>query len=213
MSQKTHLAAVFDCRTIIVGYYNVIIIIIVIIQLACAYNEDDLYHTGRIDLPGMHKHIEGQTVDYIKIESENQKSGLIILLVLFHSVCPYKYYCLKCFTELQTLFIYLFKLVFFLLSNFKEPTKQKKVTKNPPSCSLELLQLAMIIIKYYYYTTCTYMCIQYRRPFPYRSDRSALYGKGRLYCMRVHRIYTWLLDSRKAWAANIAIEWLPCTSI
>ena len=26
MSQKTHLVAVFDCRTIIVGYYNNIII-------------------------------------------------------------------------------------------------------------------------------------------------------------------------------------------
>ena len=41
-------------------------------------------------------------MNYIKIESENQKSCLIIL-VLFHSVCPYKN-CLKCFTELQTLF-------------------------------------------------------------------------------------------------------------
>ena len=43
-------------------------------------------------------------MDYINIESENQKSGLIILLVLFHSACPYKNYCLMCFTELQTLF-------------------------------------------------------------------------------------------------------------
>ena len=53
MSQKTHLAAVFDCRTIIVGYYNKIIIF----QLACtcAYNIDDLFHTGRIDPPGMEK--------------------------------------------------------------------------------------------------------------------------------------------------------------
>ena len=50
-------------------------------------------------------------MDYIKIESENQKSGLIILLVLFHSACPYKNYCLKCFTELQTLF----KCFFFYL--------------------------------------------------------------------------------------------------
>ena len=58
-------------------------------------------------------------MDYIKIESENQKFGLIILLVLFHSACPYKNYCPKCFTELQTLFIYLFKFFFFfLLSNF-----------------------------------------------------------------------------------------------
>ena len=52
MSQITHLAAVFDCRTIIVGYY-----ITIIIQLACtcAYNIDDLFHTGRIDPPGMEK--------------------------------------------------------------------------------------------------------------------------------------------------------------
>ena len=28
-------------------------------------------------------------MDYINIESENQKSRLIILLVLFHSACPY----------------------------------------------------------------------------------------------------------------------------
>ena len=68
---------------------------IIIIQLACAYNIDDLYHTGRIDPPGMEK------VVYI--------------------VCAYYTY--------------------------------------------------------------------------------------------VHRIYKRLLDSRKAWAANIAIEWLPCTSI
>ena len=79
-------------------------------------------------MASLHKHIEGQTVDYIKIESKNQKSGLIILLVLFHSACPYKHYCLKYFTELQTLFIYL---SFFFF--FKGPTKQKKkiVAKNP----------------------------------------------------------------------------------
>ena len=45
------------------------------------------------------------------------------------------------------------------------------------------------------------MCIQYRRSLPYRADRSARYGKGRLYCMRVllyvHQIYTWLLDHVK----------------
>ena len=51
MSQTTHLATVFDCRTVIVGYYNIMIII----QLACAYNIDDLYHTGWIDPPGMEK--------------------------------------------------------------------------------------------------------------------------------------------------------------
>ena len=63
--------------------------LVIIIQLACAYNIDDLYHTGRSNPPGMEKVayicvyytyniiilIEGQTVDYIKIESENQKSG------------------------------------------------------------------------------------------------------------------------------------------
>ena len=53
------------------------------------------------------------------------------------------------------------------------------------------------------------MCIQYRRFLPYRADRSARYGKGRLHCMRVLYIRTWLLDSRKEWVANIAIEWLP----
>ena len=55
ITKKTHtphLAAVFDCRTIIVGYYNYNNIII---QLACAYNIDDLYHTGRIASPGMEK--------------------------------------------------------------------------------------------------------------------------------------------------------------
>ena len=43
------------------------------------------------------EHVEGK-LDYIDNESENQKFGLIILLVLFHSACPYKNYCLKCFT-------------------------------------------------------------------------------------------------------------------
>ena len=95
MARKNHLAAVFDCRTIIVGYYNNNNNII--IELACEYNVDDLYHTGRIDPPGTEKVV---------------------------------------------------------------------------------------------YIVCTYYSI-----------------------IRIHRIYTWLLDSRKAWAANIAIELLPCTSI
>ena len=38
----------------------------------------------------LHKYIVGQTVDYIKTERENKKSGLIILLVLFHSAHSYK---------------------------------------------------------------------------------------------------------------------------
>ena len=89
-------------------------------------------------MASLHMHIEGQTVDYINIEGENQKSGLIILLVLFHSACPYKIYCLKCFTELQTLFIYLFK--FFCFFSRDQLTMQKKnVTKTPPSCSLEII--------------------------------------------------------------------------
>ena len=55
MSQNTHLAEVFDCRTIIVGYYNYNNNNIIIIKLACAYNKDDLYHSWRIDPPGMVK--------------------------------------------------------------------------------------------------------------------------------------------------------------
>ena len=47
--KKTHPVAVFNCRTIIVGNYNVII------HLACAYNIDNLYYTGRINPPGMEK--------------------------------------------------------------------------------------------------------------------------------------------------------------
>ena len=147
-------------------------------------------------------------MDYINIESENQKSGLIILLVLFHSACPYKNYCLKCFTELQTLFTYLF--IYLLLFFFKGPTKQKKNCHKKNHLAA-VFDCRTIIVGYQYYYA--YMCIQYRRSLPYRADRSARYGKGRLYCMRVHRICTWLLDSRKAWAANIAIEWLPYTSI
>ena len=34
-----------------------------------------------------------------------------------------------------------------------------------------------------------------------------------VYIVCAYTGYTWLLDSRKAWAANIAVEWLPCTSI
>ena len=52
-------------------------------------------------------------------------------------------------------------------------------------------------------------------------SRPYSYGKGHLYCVRVLnytvRTYTpditWLLDSRKAWAENIANEWLLCRSI
>ena len=47
--------------------------------------------------------------------------------------------------------------------------------------------------------------------FTRSGERSDCYGKDRLNCMRVlwvHRIYMWLLDLRKACAANVAIEWL-----
>ena len=40
-----------------------------------------------------------------------------------------------------------------------------------------------------------------------------VYIIGTYYIMRTPDIYTCLLHSRKAWAANIAIEWLPCRSI
>ena len=94
-------------------------------------------------------------MDYINIESENQKSGLIILLVLFHSAYPYKNYCLKCFTELQTLFIYLFiylfKFFFFFLLSNKGPTKQKKRSQKTHlvavfDCRTIILLLAIIIL-------------------------------------------------------------------
>ena len=50
MSQKTHLVAFFDCIwEYIVGYYNIVV------ELGCAYNIDDLYHTGRIIPPGVVK--------------------------------------------------------------------------------------------------------------------------------------------------------------
>ena len=50
MSQKNHLAAAFDCRTIIVSYY-------ISFHLACAYNIEDLYHTGRSNQSGMEKSV------------------------------------------------------------------------------------------------------------------------------------------------------------
>ena len=37
---------------------------------------------------------------YLQIESENQKFSPIIFLILIHSACSYKNYCLKCFLEL-----------------------------------------------------------------------------------------------------------------
>ena len=120
----------FRLYGIIAGYYNNIIIII---QRACAYIQyrGSLPYARIICTPDIYvairkawaeniaiewlprTNIEGQSVDYIKIESENQKSSLIILLVLFHSACPYK----KLLPEVlhrapKHLFIYL-NLIFF----------------------------------------------------------------------------------------------------
>ena len=61
-----------------------------------------------------------------------------------------------------------------------------------------------------------YLSIQYRRSLPYLADRSAPNGKSHIDCMHllyVHRIHLWLIESRKAWAANIANDWLSCRSI
>ena len=91
---------------------------------------------------------------------------------------------------------------FFFFFSRDQLTKQKKMSQKTHLAAV--FDCRTIIVGYYNYSTCMYVCIQYRRPFPYRADRSARYGKGRLYCMRVHRIYTWPLNSRKAWAANLS---------
>ena len=51
---------------------------------------------------------------YINTESENKKSGLIIIFYTFYSACPCKTYGLKCMPELKTLDFNFF--FFFLLS-------------------------------------------------------------------------------------------------
>ena len=50
MSQKPHIAAVYGCRTTIVGHYYYSTCI-----FKCAYNIDDFYHTCQIDPPSMIK--------------------------------------------------------------------------------------------------------------------------------------------------------------
>ena len=45
VTKNPHIAAVFDCRSTIVGYYYSTCI------FKCAYNIDDLYHTWQIDPP------------------------------------------------------------------------------------------------------------------------------------------------------------------
>ena len=160
-------------------------------------------------------------MDYIKIESENQKSGLIILLVLFHSACPYKNYCLKCFTELQTLFIYLFiylSLFFFYLVTRDQLTKQKKKLSQETHLAA-VFDCRTVIVGYYNVIIIIQLACAYNVDDLYHTGRIDLPGMEKVvyivcaYYTYVHRICTWLLDSRKAWAANIAIEWLPCTSI
>ena len=82
-------------------------------QVRCTWLLDSRKHgwqTLRLNVLNFKQH-------YIKIESENQKSCMIILLVLFHSACPYKNYCLKYFTEFQSPNIINFVCyLFFLLS-------------------------------------------------------------------------------------------------
>ena len=106
---------------------------------------------------------------------------------------------------IEEVFIYLFITFFF---QGTDTLSRKKM----------LHAKTQFAVVYDYRTIVILLCmhIQYRRSLPYRADRSARYGKDRLYYRRllyVHRIYMWLLHSRKAWAANSAIEWLPCRSI
>ena len=74
---------------------------------------------------------------YIDTESENQKSGLIIIFFIFHSAC------LKCMPELKTLLIINF---FFLLST-RDQLSRKKVTKNPKLVAV--FDCKTIIVSYY----------------------------------------------------------------
>ena len=96
-------------------------------------------------MASLQKLAEGQTVDYISIESENQKSSPIILLVLFHSTCPYKNYCLKCFTELQTLSIYLSFFFFFFFS--RDQLSRKKMSQKTHLAAV--FYCRTIIVGYY----------------------------------------------------------------
>ena len=105
---KTHLTAVYDCRTtqIIVIYYactyNIrridppdmekIVYIIGVYYTYTRYIRGYYIHVKHgwqhcDSMASLHKQIEGQTVDYINIDSENPKYSLIILLVLLHSAC------------------------------------------------------------------------------------------------------------------------------
>ena len=137
------IAAVFGCRTIIVGYYVIIQPISWLLLCMCIQyrrflpywaDRSVLFGKGRlycmhvfirktdIYTHGYYIHVKHgqQTLQlngfpevnfkqhYIKFETENQKSSLIILLVLFHSICPYINYCLYLFINLN--------LFFFLLS-------------------------------------------------------------------------------------------------
>ena len=125
-------------------------------------------------MASLHKHIKGQTVDYIKIESEKKKSGLIILPVLFNSACPYKNYCLSASQSYKH-------------QETNELSREKMLQK--PVAVFDCRTTIVGYLLQYYYSTC--MCIQCRRSFPYRADRSARNGKRPLYCMRVlyvHRL-------------------------
>ena len=52
--------------------------------------------------------VYGVEIIFFEAGSKNQRSSLIIFPVLFYSAYPYKNYCLKCFTELQTLLIIIY---------------------------------------------------------------------------------------------------------
>ena len=64
---------------------------------------------------------------------------------------------------------------------------------NAPSAELTTVIYYNLHLSSYYNIIIQLACAysQYRRYLPYRADRSARYGKGRLYCMRalyLHRI-------------------------
>ena len=83
-----------------------------------------------------------------------------------------------------------FFFAFFFFSRNQLSRKKKLSQKNHLAA---VFDCRTIIVGYYNNSTCMFK--QYRRSLPYRADRSARYGKGRLYCMRVlytyvHRICT-----------------------
>ena len=95
---------------------------------------------------------------------------------------------------------------FFFLQGtdtFKKDVARKKKQKNP-ACYILFMTVELashnIIALYYVYYACA-------------CNIDDFYHIGRIDPPGMVKIvYTRLLHSRKAWAANIAIEWLPCRS-